>query len=84
LEPLPHRETLTIYNGGHVEQHNYIERNGSWRSTGQFTDYDVFFRDSPQVPWRLYGTYYSAWTAQAAAGVLSANGNLVSVRPHCA
>jgi hypothetical protein len=84
LELPPNRQTLTIYNGPCVEQHNFVQSNGSWRSSGAFTDYDVFFRDSPQVPWRYYGTYYSARSAQDAAGILTANGNLADVRPHCA
>jgi hypothetical protein len=84
LEPAPNRQTLTIYNGAHGENHNFIERNGSLRSTGEFNDYDVFFRDSPSVPWRYYGTYYSARSADDAAGILKANGNLAFVRQHCA
>jgi hypothetical protein len=84
LEPAPNRQTMTIYNGPNVMQQNYVERNGSLRSSGAFTDYDVFFRDSPSVPWRYYGTYYSARSADDAAGILRANGNLASVRPHCA
>jgi hypothetical protein len=83
LETPPNRHTLTIFNGAHVEQQNFVERNGSWRSSGEFKDYDVFFRDSPRVPWRFYGTYYSARSAGDAAGVLRANGNLASVRPRC-
>jgi hypothetical protein len=84
LEPPPTRHTLTIYNGACVERQNFVERDGSWRSCGEFKDYDVFFRDSPRVPWRYYGTYYSAQSAADAAGILRANGNLASVRPHCA
>jgi hypothetical protein len=83
-EAPPYRHTLTIYNGPCVEQHNYTATDGPVRSAGPFTNYDVFFRDSAQVPWRLYGTYYSAWTAENAAGVLRANGNQATVRPHCA
>jgi hypothetical protein len=75
---------MTIYNGADVVQQNFVERNGSWRNAGEFKDYDVFFRDSPQVPWRYYGTYYSPRSAEGAAGILRANGNLASVRPHCA
>jgi hypothetical protein len=84
LELPPNRQSLTIYNGPHVERHNFVERNGSWRSSGEFRDFDVFFRDSPQVPWRFYGTYYSARSAEDAAAVLRANGNLADVRPRCA
>jgi hypothetical protein len=84
LEPAPNRQTMTIYNGPNVVQQNFVERNGSWRSSGAFKDYDVFFRDSPSVPWRYYGTYYSARNAVDAAGILRANGNLASVRQHCA
>jgi hypothetical protein len=84
LELPPNRQTMTIYNGPHVVQHNFVETNGSWRSTGEFKDYDVFFRDSLRVPWRFYGTYYSAPSAEDAACILRANGNLASVRPHCA
>jgi hypothetical protein len=83
-ESPPQRHTLTIINGACVTRQNFVETNGSWRSTGEFINYDVFFRDSPRVPWRYYGTYYSARSAEDAAGVLRANGNLASVRPHCA
>jgi hypothetical protein len=83
-EPAPNRQTMTIYNGPNVVQQNFVERNGSWRSSGAFKDYDVFFRDSPSVPWHYYGTYYSARSAEDAAGILRANGNLASVRQHCA
>jgi hypothetical protein len=84
LAPPPNRHTLTIFNGAHVVQQNFVERRGSWRNSGEFRSYDVFFRDSPRVPWRYYGTYYSARSAEDAAGILRANGNLASVRPHCA
>jgi hypothetical protein len=84
VEAPPNRQTMTIYNGACVEQHNFVERNGSLRSTGEFKDFDVFFRDSPTVPWRYYGTYYSAGSADDAAGILRANGNFASVRQHCA
>jgi hypothetical protein len=84
LEPEPNRHTLTIYNGAHVEQRNFVEKNGSWRSCGEFQNYDVFFRDGPRSPWRFYGTYYSARSAEEAACSLRDNGNLVSVRQHCA
>ena len=84
LEAPPNRHTLTIVNGACVTQQNFVERYGSWRNTGEFTNYDILFRDSPRVPWRYYGTYYSARSAADAAGVLRANGNQVSVRPHCA
>jgi hypothetical protein len=84
LESPPNRQTMTVYNGPCVSQQNLVEQNGSWRVVGPFTDYDVFFRDSPQVPWRYYGTYYSARSAEDAASVLRANGNLADVRPHCA
>jgi hypothetical protein len=75
---------MTIENGTHVEQRYFVLRNGEWHSCGEFKNYDLFFRDSPTVPWRYYATYYSARSAGDAAGILSANGNLVSVRPHCA
>jgi hypothetical protein len=81
-EAPPDRYTMTIYNGGQVVQQNFVENYGSWRATGEFKDYDVFFRDSPRVPWRFYGTYYSARSAEDAAGLLKANGNLASVRPY--
>jgi hypothetical protein len=84
LEPQPTRHTLTIYNGPHVAQQNFVEKHGAWRSSGEFKDYDVFFRDSPTVPWRYYGTYSSAPRAEEAACLLRANGNLASVREHCA
>jgi hypothetical protein len=85
LEAPPNRHTMTITNGAHVVQANFVERqDGAWRSVGDFKNYDVFFRDSAQVPWRYYGTYYSTWSAENAAGILRANGNQVSVRPHCA
>ena len=58
LELPPNRHPLTIFNGAHVVQQNFVERHGSWRSCGEFKNYDVFFRDSPRVPWRYYGTYY--------------------------
>ncbi len=83
-EPPPTRHTMTIFNGAHVEQQNFVERHGSWTSCREFRNYDVFFRDSPRVPWRYYGTYYSPRSAGEAAGILKANGNLASVRPHCA
>lgn len=83
VEPVPNRHTLTIFNGCHVVRQNFVEQHGSWRSTGEFKNFDLFFRDSPQVPWRYYGTYYSTRTAEDAAAILSANGNLVSVRPRC-
>ncbi len=82
LQPPPTRHTLTICNGTQVVQQNFIERHGSWRNCREFKNYDVFFRDSPRVPWRYYGTYYSARRAEEAAGILRANGNLASVRPH--
>ena len=84
LEPEPNRHTMTIYNGAHVLQQNFVEKNGSWRNSGKFKDYDVFFRDCPSSPWRYYGTYYSARRAEGAACSLRANGNLASVRQHCA
>ena len=84
LEQPPNRHTLTIFNGANVVQQNFVQRHGSWQSCGEFQNYDVFFRDSPRVPWRYYGTYYSARSAEEAAGILRANGNLASVRPHCA
>jgi hypothetical protein len=84
LQPSPIRHTLTIFNGAHVVQQNFIQRQGAWQNCGPFQDYDIFFRDSPRVPWRYYGTYYSARSAADAAGILRANGNLASVRPHCA
>jgi hypothetical protein len=84
LEPEPNRHTMTIFNGSHVVQQNFVEKNGSWRNSGEFKDYDVFIRDCPRSPWRLYGTYYSAPRAEQAACSLRANGNLTSVRQHCA
>lgn len=84
LEPPPNRHTMTIFNGAHVVQQNFVERHGSWRNCGKFKNYDIFFRDSPRLPWRYYGTYYSARSAEEAACILRANGNVVSVRPHCA
>lgn len=83
LEPQPNRHTLTIYNGAHVLKQNYVEKYGSWRNTGEFKNYDVFFRDYPTSPWRYYGTYYSARSAEEAVCLLKANGNLASVREHC-
>ena len=58
LEQPPNRHTLTIFNGANVVQQNFVQRHGSWQSCGEFQNYDVFFRDSPRVPWRYYGTYY--------------------------
>ena len=84
LEPEPNRHTMTIFNGAHVVQQNFVEKNGSWRKCGEFKNYDVFFRDCPRSPWRYYGTYYSARRAEEAACSLRANGNLASVRQHCA
>ena len=84
LQPEPNRHTMTIFNGAHVVQQNFVEKNGSWRSCGEFNNYDVFFRDCPRSPWRYYGTYYSARRAEKAACSLRANGNLASVRQHCA
>lgn len=84
LEPEPPRHTMTIFNGAHVAQQNFVEKNGSWQNCGEFKNYDVFFRDCPRSPWRYYGTYYSARRAEEAACSLKANGNLVSVRQHCA
>ena len=84
LEQPPNRHTLTIFNGANVVQQNFVERHGSWRSCGELKNYDVFFRDSPRVPWHYYGTYSSARSAEDAAGILRANGNLASVRSHCA
>ena len=83
LQPEPNRHTMTIYNGAHVLQQNFVEKNGSWRSCGEFKNYDVFFRDCPSSPWRYYGTYYSTRRAEEAACSLRANGNLASVRQHC-
>ena len=59
-EPEPNRHTMTIFNGSHVVQQNFVEKNGSWRNSGEFKNYDVFFRDCPRSPWRCSGTYYSA------------------------
>jgi hypothetical protein len=84
LEPAPNRHTMTIYNGAHVVQQNFVERDGSWQKCEECKDYDVYFRDSPRVPWRHYGTYSSARSAGDAAGILRTNGNLASVRPHSA
>ncbi len=84
LQPEPNRHTTTIFNGACVVKQNFVEKHGEWRSTGAFKDYAVFFRDSPRVPWRYYGTYYSARSADDAASILRANGNMASVRPHCA
>jgi len=84
LAPEPNRHTMTIFNGACVTQQNFVEKNGSWRNSGEFKNYDVLFRDSPRVPWRSYGTYYSARSAEDAASILRANGNLASVREHCA
>jgi hypothetical protein len=84
LEPEPNRHTMTIFNGAHVVQQNFVEKNGSWRNSGEFKNYDVFFRDCLRSPWRYYGTYYSARSAEEAACSLRANGNLTSVRQHCA
>ena len=84
LEPEPNRHTLTIFNGARVVQQNFVEKNGSWRNGGRFKSYDVFFRDCPRSPWRYYGTYYSARRAEEAACALRVNGNLASVRQHCA
>jgi hypothetical protein len=84
LEARPNTHTMTIFNGAHVVQQNFVERHGSWRSCGELKNYDVFFRDSPRVPWHYYGTYSSARSAEDAAGILRANGNLASVRSHCA
>ena len=83
-KPEPNRHTMTIFNGAHVVQQNFVEKNGSWRNCGEFKNYDVFFRDCPRSPWRYYGTYYSARRAEEAACSLRANGNLASVRQHCA
>ncbi len=82
LEPEPNRHTMTIFNGAHVAQQNFVEKNGSWRNSREFKNYDVFFRDGPRSPWRYYGTYYSAHGAEEAACSLRANGNLASVRQH--
>src|SRR5438105_2444538 len=38
LEPAPTRHTLTIYNGVHVQQQNFVQTNGAWRSCGEFRD----------------------------------------------
>ena len=84
LEPEPNRHTMTIFNGANVVQQNFVEKNGSWRNSGEFKNYDLFFRDCPSSPWRYYGTYYSAGRAEEAACSLRANGNLASVRQHCA
>jgi len=84
LEPEANRHTMTIFNGANVMQQNFVEKNGSWRNCGEFKNYDVFFRDCPRSPWRYYGTYYSAPRAEEAACSLRANGNLASVRQHCA
>jgi hypothetical protein len=75
---------MTIFNGAHVVQKNFVEKNGSWRSCGEFKIYDVFFRDCPSSPWRHHGTFHSARRAQEAACALRANGNLASIRPRCA
>jgi hypothetical protein len=83
-DPEPNRHTMTIFNGAHVVQQNFVEKNGSWQNCGEFKDYDVFCRDCPRSPWRYYGTYYSARRAEEAAYSLRAHGNLVSVRQHCA
>ncbi len=83
-EPQPTRHTVTILNGDNVVRQNFVEKNGSWQSCGEFQDYDVFFRDGPRSPWRFYGTYYSARSAEEAACSLRDNGNLASVRRHCA
>src|ERR1700730_13867814 len=74
LEPEPNRHTMTIFNGAHVVQQNFVEKNGSWRNCGEFKNYDVFFRDCPRSPWRYYGTHYSARRAEEAA---------CSLRPNC-
>ena len=82
-EPEPIRHTMTIFNGAHVVQQNFVEQNGSWRNCGDFKNYDVFFRDCPRSPWHLQGTYYSFRRAQEVAGSLRAHGNLTEVRPAC-
>ena len=83
LAPEPNRHTMTIFNGPHVVQQNFVEKNGSWRSCGDFRSYDVFFSDCPRSPWHFYGTYSSPGRAEKVACSLRANGNLASVRHHC-
>src|SRR5437588_10833197 len=48
LEPEPNRHTMTIFNGAHVVQQNFVEKHGSWQNCGEFKDCDVFFRDCPR------------------------------------
>ena len=78
--PEPNRHTMTIFNGAHVVQQNFVEKNGSWRNCGELKNYDVFFRDCPRSPWHFYGTYNSPRCAEEVACSLRAKGNLASVR----
>jgi hypothetical protein len=79
----PTTHTLTIYNGSHVTQTNFVWRDGSWQTFEACGDYDVFVRDCPRSPWQLYGTYCSPRRAEEVACSLKANGNLASIRRHC-
>jgi hypothetical protein len=75
---------MTIENGAREVHQTFVQRGGEWRAGPEIQPYDVFYRDCPRSPWRFYGTYYSSGSAEGAARALRANGNLTSVRRHCA
>jgi hypothetical protein len=72
---------VTITTGVKETSNTYVQQYGSWQNYGAVLFCDVFFRDGPRSPWRLYGTY-DARRAEAVACSLRTNGNLTSVRPH--
>jgi hypothetical protein len=87
LPPIPEQpitHTMTINNGAKEVRQTFVQRDGEWRACREIQQYDVFYRDCPRSPWRFYGTYYSSRSAEEAACALRANGNLASVRRHCA